>query len=197
MGHARHIGARLSGPPSKLLPPFFLPIWSRLAHEQRWHSIDFHDVSGLQVIEMKGAETRKHDSTPTQFEERIALTRNRGHEGGREGGGASRGSEQGGRRGPCTRTHPQPQTGSTACSRPKASKQAKGGRKEGGREGERAEDVDHYRRKLASDGRNDGRTEGGRTRGRGRWAQVRRNCRRRCLRGRAQNWRFPTKCSTK
>ena len=44
-------------------------------------------------------------------------------------------------------------------------------------------------------GKADVAVEGWRANGRGRWAQVRR--RRRCLRVRAQNWRFPAKCSTK
>ena len=112
---------------------------------------------------MKGAETRKHDSTPKQFEVRIALTRNRGYEGRREEEQAEAASKAAVAAHARALTRSHRQAAQLAAAQKQASKQKEEG-KEGGREGERAEDVDHYRRKLASDGRNDGRTEGGRTR---------------------------------
>lgn len=141
----------------------------------------------------KGPKTWKHDSTPMQFEVKIALTRNRGYE--RKGRRRSKQRQRARRPSQPMHAHSPATTDRQHSLQPPKSKQASKRRK-GKREDGRAENVDHYRRKLASDGRNDGRTEEGRT-PRGRWAQVRRNCRRRCLRGRAQNWRFPTKCSTK
>ena len=124
--------ARLSGPPSKLLPPFFLPIWSRLAYEHGWDSIDFPHVSDLQVIEMKGAETRKHDSTPKQFEVRIALTRNRGYEGRREEEQAEAASKAAVAAHARALTRSHRQAAQLAAAQKQASKQKEEG-KEGGR----------------------------------------------------------------
>lgn len=174
--------ARLSGPPFQLLPPSSLPIWSRLAHEHGRHSIDFPDVSDLRVIKRaENKETRFNTETPMQFEVKIALTKNRGYE--RKGRRRSKQRQRARRPSQPMHAHSPAATDRQHSLQPPKSKQASKRRK-GKREDGRAENVDHYRRKLASDGRNDGRTEEGRT-PRGRWAQVRRNCRRRCLRGRA------------
>ena len=130
------------------------------------------------------AETRKHNSSSLRCEESCPNEGAREEEQAERASGAARS-----RRSPCTLTHPQPQTGGRrgghsqaqlAAAQKQASKRRKqkeGRNREGRKEAHNAA-VDDYRRKLASDG------------------QVRRR-RRRCLRVRAQNWRFPTKCSTK
>ena len=207
MEHARHIvgPSHWVGPKCKLLLLSFFPIWDGLAHEhslnggkilisvdvsmaqtnQQTYCNDYERLNFPALVPIVfPAETRKHNSSSLRCEESCPNEGAREEEQAERASGAARS-----RRSPCTLTHPQPQTGGRrgghsqaqlAAAQKQASKRRKqkeGRNREGRKEAHNAA-VDDYRRKLASDG------------------QVRRR-RRRCLRVRAQNWRFPTKCSTK
>ena len=137
MEHARHIVCPPQRPSLPAAPSLFSPMWSRLAHEHGWHSIDFPDVSDLRVIKRaENKETLLNTETPMQFEVKIALTKNRGYE--RKGRRRRSKQRQRARRpSQPMHAHSPAATDRQHSLQPPKSKQAKGGR-ERGRQGGRA-----------------------------------------------------------